>query len=765
MAPSWKSAMAIAADASPLPSRRHPVELIGGWEVGLLIFMVLLYLVGVYVNSGFFGKVDALASVLRDSARYGVMAVGMSFVIVNKDLDLSVGSTYGLVATVFSIAYAPPAYFDAGIGVSLAVAVLVGLAVGLINGVLVTTLKVPAFIATLTMLFIGRGFVLGLTGGKTISYLEKAKTDPWFFAIGETNAYGFNNQILILVIVAAIGTFVLAKTRWGYETYATGGNELAAGYAGIPTRRVRIRGYVLSALCATLAGLMAAAQDKGMTSQSGFGAELIVIAAVIVGGASILGGRGRVIGSVLGAIMVVLVDKVLREGVPTTRIVKIGDAEMEVQAMAQLPPGAVPAFLGVILLVAVLIEPWLVRRRVLPRLWARIRGKPLPPVLDIGGIAIAGVQTKGATIADQSYGAGRFARLMTRRDTAALTLAAILWGIGLYLRPDFWASLDNSFNLMLAFTEVGLLSVGLTYVIANGDIDLSVGAVLALAGGMAAFLMKQLGFDPLTAVFLALLAGAAAGVVNAVVTVNLKLPAFVATLGMFYMARGIGAWLVAGRQLSGFPEDFNLVGRKLIEALRYLDIAPEPGTLWFAIAAALSVQTIFMVVVAVLAGIFLGTTIWGQQVYATGGNLRAAQYAGINTDRVRFLSLVFSALCAAFAGIIYIAFFRSFNPSAGQLRELDAIAAVIIGGGSIFGGHGTVLGSLAGAAVIALMRALLSLQIIRGDGTSFVMPQHWVNVFIGFILILAVLGDIWARRLNVRGLVLRLVRRRGVAHG
>ena len=151
---------------------------------------------------------------------------------------------------------------------------------------------------------------------------------------------------------------MLAKTRWGYETYATGGNEQAAIYAGIPTRWVRIRAYLISSLCATLAGLMAIAQDKGVTSQFGLSAELIVIAAVIIGGASILGGRGRVIGACLGAVLIVLIDKVLREGWPTTRIIKIGDVEdVTVNAVAQLPAGAVPAFLGLILLVAVLIEP------------------------------------------------------------------------------------------------------------------------------------------------------------------------------------------------------------------------------------------------------------------------------------------------------------------------------------------------------------------------------------------------------------------------
>ncbi len=741
-----------AISTAPPLRRRLPLELIGGWEVGLIAFMVLLYAAGIYINPKFFGQTDAFSAILRDTARFGVMAAGMTFVIINKDLDLSVGSTFGLVATVFSIAFSQ-SYYDLGVVPSLIAAVIAGLAVGLVNGFFVTVLRVPSFITTLTMLFIGRGLVLGLTGGKTISYSEKAKAaGGWFFQIGETNSFGFNNQILIFILVTLVGMIVLAKTRWGYETYATGGNELAATYAGIPTRRVRMRGYVLSALAATLAGLMAVAQDKGITSQYGQGAELIVIAAVIVGGASILGGRGRLLGGALGAVLVTLIDKVLREGIPMTRTVKVGNIDMQVQGMAQLPPGAVPAFLGLILLLSVLIEPWIIRRNVFPRLWARVTGKPLPPIIEVGGVAIEGAQTKGSSASDRSMRArGPIGHFFARRDAAAILLAVVLWCVGLYLRPDFWGSIDNSFNLMLSFTEVGLLAIGMTFVVANGDIDLSVGSVLALSAATCAFLMKQLGFDPASAVFIALIAGAAAGMVNALLTVGFGLPAFVATLGMFYMARGIGAWLTAGRQLSSFPEGFNLLGRKLIDALSYFGVAPPKGTLVYDVAAALSVQTIFMVVVAVIAGIVLAKTPFGQMIYATGGNRRAAEYAGIDTGRVRAISLLFSALCAACAGVIYVAFLRSFNPSAGQLRELDAIAAVIIGGGSIFGGYGTVLGALAGAAVIALIRALLSLQLILGNGQSFVMPQHWVNVFIGLILMVAVVGDVWIRQGDLIG--------------
>ena len=112
--------------------------------------------------------------------------------------------------------------------------IFVGLAIGLINGTLVTVLRVPAFIATLTMLFIGRGFVTGLSGGKTISYIDKAKGFPAFFVIGENNSWGFNNQIFVFILFAVVGAYLLAKTRVGYQTFATGGNELAATYAGIP---------------------------------------------------------------------------------------------------------------------------------------------------------------------------------------------------------------------------------------------------------------------------------------------------------------------------------------------------------------------------------------------------------------------------------------------------------------------------------------------------------------------------------------------------
>ncbi|TIM75384.1 MAG: ABC transporter permease [Mesorhizobium sp.] len=732
---------------------RAPSQIVGGWEVGLVALLLLLYLGGALVNPAFFGSTGAFHSLLRDTSRVAIIAVGVTFVIVNKDLDLSVGSTYGLVAVVFARLFAPN-FLDLGVVTSAILCLLLGTLIGLINGVLVTILKVPAFIATLTVLFIGRGFVLALTHGQAIYYPAKATGYPGFFHLGETNLLGFNNQIVIFLVVAVIGAYVLAKTRWGYETFATGGNEQAASYAGIPTNWVRIRAFLISSLCAALAGLMSAAQDKGVTPLYGVSGELTVIAAVIIGGASILGGRGRVAGSCLGALLVVLLDKVLREGWPITRIIKIGDEEITVNAVFSLPVGAVPVFLGLLLVVAVLIEPYLIRRQVAGRLWAWLRNRPPPPAYEIGGIAIEGVQTKGAMATDMALSATGFGKFLARRDALAIILTALLWLTGLTLRPDYWWNLSNSFAILLNYTELALITIGLTYVIAAGDIDLSVGAVLALAGSTAAYFLKVLGADPVTAVAMGLLAGMCAGLVNAIVTVGFKLPAFIATLGMFYIARGLAAWFVAGQQLTGWPEGYNLLGRKVNDILLHYRISLPDGLLR-SIAEVVSVQTIWMLLVALIAGVVLAYMPFGQKVYATGGNIRAAAYAGINTNRVRFFALMLAALCATMAGIINVAYFRSFNPVAGQFRELDAIASVIIGGGSIFGGYGTVIGALAGAAVITLIRALLQLNV-----QGFTMPQHWINVFIGGILIVAVLIDIWVRQANIFGrLRARLARR------
>ena len=322
---------------------------------------------------------------------------------------------------------------------------------------------------------------------------------------------------------------------------------------------------------------------------------------------------------------------------PITRILDVGGEKMEVAAVAQLPPGAVPAVLGVVLILAVMIEPYLVGGRVLARAWAFLRGKPPPLVADFGGVALTGAQTRGAVVQARGLGKRGLAAFIYRRDASAGILMVLLWLFGLWARPDFWGGLDNSFAILLAFSEIALLAAGLTFVMANGDIDLSVGSVMALSGAVAAVIMRDTDLGPFIAVVAPPAAGVAAGAINGWPTAYVGLPAFIATVGTFYWARGIGPSIVAGTQLNGFPESFNLIGRSLYERLSALGLAPQHGWL-LALAKALSVQTIFVLIVAAIGGIVLAQTPFGEKVYAIGGNQRAAIFAGVNTRCVRFLS-------------------------------------------------------------------------------------------------------------------------------
>ena len=215
------------------------------------------------------------------------------------------------------MAFAAP-FYDLGPGAAIVICLILGTAIGLINGVLVTILQVPAFIATLTMLLIGRGIVLGLTGGKSILYSAKAREfplssisarkRPWIQQPDPDRARGHRDRRLC-ARQDPLGVRDLRDRRQRAGRELCRDSDPLGEDPGLPP----------VSLCATIAGLMAIAQDKGATSQAGLSAELIVIASVIIGGASILGGRGRVIGSCLGALVIVLIDKVLREGVPITR--------------------------------------------------------------------------------------------------------------------------------------------------------------------------------------------------------------------------------------------------------------------------------------------------------------------------------------------------------------------------------------------------------------------------------------------------------------
>ncbi|OOY19471.1 sugar ABC transporter permease [Thioclava sp. DLFJ5-1] len=245
-------------------------------------------------------------------AIFGLLAIGMLLVILNGGIDLSVGSTLGLAGVVAG-------YLMQGVEIPAAGVVLyppvwavvvlticLGAFVGLINGVLIAFFNVPAFVATLGMLYVARGVALLMTNGLTYNNLGGAEAlgNTGFDWLGFNRIAGVPIGVIVLALVALTVGLVLARTAFGRWLYASGGNERAAELSGVPTRSVKISVYVLSGICAAIAGLVLSSQLTSAGPTAGTTYELTAIAAVVIGGAALTGGRGNVRGTMLGAFVI-----------------------------------------------------------------------------------------------------------------------------------------------------------------------------------------------------------------------------------------------------------------------------------------------------------------------------------------------------------------------------------------------------------------------------------------------------------------------------
>lgn len=276
-------------------------------------FFALIAIVVVFSTlSPVYFSIGNFLSMSSQVAIYGLLAIGMLLVVLNGGIDLSVGSTLGLcgiVAGALMKGIELP-----GLGVILyppvwAVAVLtltLGALVGAVNGVLVAFLKVPAFVATLGVMYVARGVALLLTNGLTFNGLDG---DPLlgnqgFSLLGRDRLAGIPISILILLVVAVMAALLLGRTAFGRWLYSSGGNARAAELSGVPVRRVQVTVYVLSGITAAIAGLVLSSRLNSAGPTAGTTYELTAIAAVVIGGAALTGGRGGVGGTMLGAFVI-----------------------------------------------------------------------------------------------------------------------------------------------------------------------------------------------------------------------------------------------------------------------------------------------------------------------------------------------------------------------------------------------------------------------------------------------------------------------------
>jgi ribose transport system permease protein len=286
----------------------------------------------------------------------------------------------------------------------------------------------------------------------------------------------------------------------------------------------------------------------------------------------------------------------------------------------------------------------------------------------------------------------------------------------LWVATPHFLTVSNLLNVLEQTAINAIVAVGMTFVIISGGIDLSVGSVLALSG-IALGSALQVGAAVPVAIALALAVGLGCGLVNGVLVTFGRLPPFIATLGMMSVARGAALMLAEGRPISGFEDGFRMLatGRVLM--------MPAP-----AIIAAL---------IYGVAHFVLGHTVFGRATYAIGGNEEAARLSGVHVRYHKTAIYGVAGLMSAAAAVILTARLNSAQPTAGTMYELDAIAATVIGGTSLLGGEGTIMGALIGALIMGVLRNGLNLLNV----SSF-----FQQVVIGVVIIGAVLVDMSLKR-------------------
>ncbi|WP_237478371.1 ABC transporter permease [Lichenibacterium dinghuense] len=327
------------------------------------------------------------------------------------------------------------------------------------------------------------------------------------------------------------------------------------------------------------------------------------------------------------------------------------------------------------------------------------------------------------TPADVSVRPGLGARVLRSRETGIIgALLIMMVAISLFA-PDF-ASVDNLLNDARNFSFVGVVVLGQALVMITGGIDLSVGSVWGLAAVSSAAMMAA-GFPVVVACALALLVAAAVGLFNGFCVTKLRMPPFVPTLATMSIARALALVVTRGKAIDGFRPD---------------------GDWFFALGGGdsfgLPNPFILFVLLSVLFGVVLTRSVYGRQLYAVGGNERAARLTGLDVDRLKISVYVISAVSAGLAGIVEVSYLSSAISNQGLGKELSVIAAAVIGGTALTGGEGTILGVFVGTVILEVLRNGLVLL-----GTD----AYWQGVFVGSVIVFAVFIDqlrkgVWKKR-------------------
>jgi ribose transport system permease protein len=308
----------------------------------VLALLVVLAIGCVFNAGGAFFRIGTHRDTLRQASVYGMLACGMTLVIICGGIDLSVGSVLALVAVVFSLAtihWNWPWYF------SVPLALAAGAVCGVISGTLITVFAMQPFIATLAMMVFARGLAKTISGGMKISTAVQNSDGsysyvavPALFRGIDSRIFGGNVSMVTIIFLACIVIcwIFLDKLIWGRQLYAIGGNEEAARLAGVPVQRAKLLAYTVCGLLAAVAGMCQAAQEQQGDPETGISYELTAIAIVVIGGTSLMGGRGGMGLTLLGMLTIGYLDKILSiNAVPEAGRLMLTGAIIVIAVLAQ----------------------------------------------------------------------------------------------------------------------------------------------------------------------------------------------------------------------------------------------------------------------------------------------------------------------------------------------------------------------------------------------------------------------------------------------
>jgi len=308
-------------------------------------------------------------------------------------------------------------------------------------------------------------------------------------------------------------------------------------------------------------------------------------------------------------------------------------------------------------------------------------------------------------------------RSFIRANLGILTGLVVLCVVIAVLNPNFLTT-NNLLNVLRQTSTNLYLALAMTMVIILGGIDLSVGSVMALSGVVTAMLIALFGAPLLLAVAAGLLVGTLFGALNGYVAATTVIPPFIITLATLNIGRGAAYVLTDGQPVRVMSDAFNFIGSGYIGG-----VLPTP--------------VLYSIIFVILCYLIMNKTKMGRYIYAVGGNPEAARFSGINIRRVKFFAYTFSGFMAGFAGIVLASRMFSGQPTAGVAAELDAIAAVVLGGTSMTGGYGRIGGTVIGALIIGVLSNGLNLI-----GVS----SFWQYIVKGIVILIAVYADVFKRK-------------------